>query len=273
MECELGDINVNFQLAGSGKPLLFLHGSVGAHQPWLQTIEPLFEHRAGWKRIYLDLPGHGHTQAPDWLATDDQVLDVLLRFIDRVIPGERFAVAGFSWGGYLAQGIAYQRISEVDGLLLIAPGTHRDDEKKPERTILVRDDALLIELDDLLKELATGALVVQNRRTIDRLQTLSLSFQSIMQDDDNFATRLQSGFSFDIDKLPKPYDKPTLILLGRQDHIVGYRNAWQILENFPRATFALLDQAGHGIAVMEQIQVSQSLINDWLDRVEEGVGE
>ncbi len=273
MECELGDITVNYQLAGSGKPLLFLHGRVGDHQPWLQAIEPLFEHREGWKRIYLDIPGHGHTKAPDWLTTDDQVLDVLLRFIDRVILGERFAMAGFSWGGYLAQGIVYQRLSKVDGLLLIAPGTHRDNEKSPERTILIEDDALLIELDELLKQLATGVLVVQNRRTIDRLQMLSQSFQSILQDDDNFATRLQSGFSFDIDKLPKPYDKPTLFLLGRQDHIVGYRDAWQILENFPRATFAVLDQAGHGIAGMEQIQVSQSLINDWLDRVEEGVGE
>ncbi|HLO18799.1 MAG TPA: alpha/beta hydrolase, partial [Anaerolineales bacterium] len=243
MECELGDITVNYQMVGSGKPLLFLHGSVGDHQPWLQTLEPLFDHRQGWKRIYLDLPGHGPTQAPDWLTTDDQVLDVLLRFIDRVIPSERFVVAGFSWGGYLAQGIVYQRISEVDGLLLIAPGTHRDDEKNPERTVLVKNEELLTELDELLKELATGVLVMQNRRTIDRLQTLSQSFRSIIQDDPDFAARLKQGFSFDMDNLPRPYDKPVLFLLGRQDHIVGYRNAWQILENFPRATFAVLDQA------------------------------
>jgi len=271
MECELGDITLNYQKVGSGKPLLFLHGGVGDHQPWLQALEPLFESRQGWERIYLDLPGHGQTQAPDWLTTDDQVLDILLRFIDQVIPDQRFVVAGFSWGGYVAQGIIYQRFSDVDGLLLIAPGTHREEEPNLERTILAKDEVLVSRLDDLMKELANGVLVVQNQRTIDRLQTLSQSFQSIMKDDTNFAARFQWGFSFDIDKLPKPYDRPTLFLLGRQDHIVSYRNVWQVLENFPRATFAVLDQAGHGITGMEQIQVSQSLINDWIDRVEEGV--
>jgi pimeloyl-ACP methyl ester carboxylesterase len=273
MECELGDITVNYQMVGNGRPLLFLHGSVGDHQPWLQAIELLFEHREGWKRIYLDLPGHGHTHAPDWLTNDDQVLDVVLRFVDRVIPEQHFVVAGFSCGGYLAQGVVYQRFSHVDGLLLIAPSTHRHDEKNPERTILASDDALLSELDELLKELATGVLVVQNRKTIDRLQTLSQSFHAILEDDQDFDTHLESGFAFDLDKLPKPYNKPTLFLLGRQDHIVGYRNAWQILENFPRATFAVLDQAGHGIAGLEQIPLSESLINDWLDRVEEGAEE
>lgn len=269
MECDLGDITVNYRLVGNGIPLLFLHGGVGDPQPWLQAIEPLFERREGWQRIYLDLPGHGQTQAPDWLTTEDQVLDILLRCIDRIIQSKRFVVAGFSWGGYLAQGIIFKRFSDIDGALLIAPGTHRKDEPNPERMILVKDEALVSSLDDLPKEIASGALVVQNRRTIDRLQTLSQSFHSMMQDDPKFAARFKRGFSFDIDKLPKPYDKPTLFLLGRQDHIVGYRNAWQILENFPRATFAVLDQAGHGIALIEQIQVSQSLINDWLDRVEE----
>jgi len=269
MECELGDITIHYQMVGSGRPLLFLHGGVGDHQPWLQAIEPLFEHREGWQRIYLDLPGHGQTHAPDWLATDDQVLEVLLKLIDRVIPGKRLVAAGFSWGGYLAQGILYQRFSDVDGLLLIAPGMHRNDEKNPERTILGRDEALLADLSELLKGIATGVLVVQNQRTIDRLRTLSQSLQSVAQDDADFAARFQMGFPFDIDKLPKPCDKPILFLLGRQDHIVGYRNAWQILENFPRATFAVLDQAGHAVALMEQIQVSQCLISDWLDRVEE----
>src|SRR5258708_23508551 len=138
MECELGDITIHYQMAGSGRPLLFLNGGVGDQHPWLQVIEPLFEHREGWKRIYLDLPGHGQTHAPDWLATNDQVLEVLLRFIDRAIPGNRLVVAGFSWGGYLAQGILYQRLSAIDGLLLIAPSMHRYDEKSPERTIFIR---------------------------------------------------------------------------------------------------------------------------------------
>ena len=58
-----------------------------------------------------------------------------------------------------------------------------------------------------------------------------------------------------------------LFLLGRQDSVVGYRDAWKIIENYPRATFAILDRAGH-ILQIEQEELFNSLTNDWLDRVE-----
>ena len=50
----------------------------------------------GWKRIYLDLPGHGRTPGKDWITNQDGMLDVVLDFIDAVIPGQRFVVAGAS---------------------------------------------------------------------------------------------------------------------------------------------------------------------------------
>jgi len=63
------------------------------------------------------------------------------------------------------------------------------------------------------------------------------------------------------------FTKPTLFLLGRQDSAVGYRDAWKIIENYPRATFAILDTAGH-ILQIEQEEMFNSLTNDWLNRVE-----
>ena len=58
-------------------------------------------------------------------------------------------------------------------------------------------------------------------------------------------------------------------LLGRQDHIVGYRDQWDIIDNYPRATFVVLDRAGHGAAPVEQYELCQALMSEWLDRVEE----
>ena len=64
------------------------------------------------------------------------------------------------------------------------------------------------------------------------------------------------------------FDKPALFLLGRQDSHVGYQDAIQILEGYPRATLAVLDRAGHALGV-EQEGLFHALINEWLDRVEE----
>jgi pimeloyl-ACP methyl ester carboxylesterase len=85
-----------------------------------------------------------------------------------------------------------------------------------------------------------------------------------------FLERVEANyrFSFDVDKLPEPCAAPTLIVTGRQDANCGYRGAWDLLDNFPRATFAVLDRAGHALP-MEQKALYHALLSEWLDRVEE----
>jgi pimeloyl-ACP methyl ester carboxylesterase len=64
------------------------------------------------------------------------------------------------------------------------------------------------------------------------------------------------------------FNAPTLIIVGRQDTRVGYEQAWILAQRYPRATFALLDRAGHELPVGNQ-ELFAALVNDWLDRVEE----
>jgi pimeloyl-ACP methyl ester carboxylesterase len=78
----------------------------------------------------------------------------------------------------------------------------------------------------------------------------------------------QLTFSFDPDHPSRTFEKPTLILTGRQDAHVGYRDTFDIIELYPRATLAVLDRAGHALGV-EQESLFHVLINEWLDRVEE----
>ena len=68
---------------------------------------------------------------------------------------------------------------------------------------------------------------------------------------------------------PVPFDSPTLILTARQDQIVGYRDIWDLMDSSPRATFAVLDRAGHFLPI-EQEGLCPALLREWLDRVEEG---
>jgi pimeloyl-ACP methyl ester carboxylesterase len=77
-----------------------------------------------------------------------------------------------------------------------------------------------------------------------------------------------SQFSFEINNVVPPFSKPTLIVVGRQDSVVGYRDAWDVIENFPRATFAVLDYAGHAIGFGERDTIFMALVNDWIDRLE-----
>lgn len=167
-------------------------------------MEPLFAKQSGWRRLYLDLPGMGQTPGKEPIKSTDDILDVIVDFIDAVIPEQQFLLAGVSYGGYLSQGVLHRKFEQV------------------------ADEAFL---------------------------------QKISQ---------RYSCSFDVGKLPQPFARPVVLLTGRQDHIAGYRDAWSLLENYPRGTFAVLDRAGHNVQI-EQPQIFQALVGEWLDRVRESM--
>ncbi len=273
MDCELSDITVFYELFGEGRPIIMLHGWSLNHRSLQSDLEPLFGQRNGWKRIYLDLPGHGRTPGRDWITNQDKMLDVVLQFIDKVIPGQRFVVAGSSAGAYLARGIAYHKSELLDGLLLEVPMIIADDAKRrlPAHIALVRDPVLIAGLEPGDAEVITQLAVVQSRKWVDALRVFSDPADGTGDQECQARIRENPGnyaFTFDVDAIPKPCPAPALIVTGRQDASVGYRDAWGIIENYPRGTFAVLDRAGHGLSI-EQEELYHALFNEWLDRVEE----
>jgi len=75
------------------------------------------------------------------------------------------------------------------------------------------------------------------------------------------------GGSFPL-SAPGGFDKPALVLVGRQDDVLGYADQWSEYGRWPRATFAVLDSAGH-LLPLEQAALTDALVADWLDRVEQ----
>jgi pimeloyl-ACP methyl ester carboxylesterase len=271
MECRLHRITVHYEVRGEGRPFLALHGWPLDHRATVGAFEPIFERRQRWRRIYPDLPGMGKTEGPEWLVTQDQVLDVLTDFIERVIPRERFAVAGFSYGALLAQGLVHRLADRMDGLLLLVPSMGPEETRDlPSHQVLLRKP---INFEDVADENITGFKNLAVVQTQEHLEAWKRDIiPGLRAADDEFLGRLRKNyaFSFDIAALSEPFTKPALFLHGRQDNVCGYRDAWKVLENYPRATYVVLDRAGHSLH-MEQRALFEALTSEWLDRVEEAV--
>ncbi len=266
MICNLGDLAIYYETHGSGRPMVMLPGRPSDHRVMARFMEPVFAQREGWLRIYPDLPGTGRTPSADRLATHDAMLEAVLAFIDKVIPGQRFVLAGLSYGGYLARGVVYHRAASIDGLMLCAPQVKADpaEAQLPPRTAIVEDPTIAVELGPI-----SNLMVVQSPRAAEAVREL---LAEVRIADHPFNDRLEGAdpFSFDVDRLPTPFGAPTLIVTARQDDLCGYRDAWERLSNYPRATFAVLDRAGHFVNI-EQDALCQALMREWLDRVEERV--
>jgi pimeloyl-ACP methyl ester carboxylesterase len=269
MRCELDNLWINYETRGEGRPIVLLHGWPLDHHHMMHDLEPQFQQRHGWKRLYLDLPGMGQTPGPDWLTTQDQMLDAVLAFIDAVVPGERFVLVGTSYGGLLARGVIARRAPQVDGMLLIVPLIQTDPAKQhlPAKTVLVANPALLARLAPEEAADVAGIGVVQDEALVATLRRLGPAGRMA---DQAFLARLDQtpGLSFDVDDLAEPFPAPVLIVTGRQDHWCGYRDAWELLERYPRATFAVLDRGGHALGATQE-ELIGALTSDWLDRVEE----
>ena len=271
MECRLDNITVYYEEYGEGKPVIMLHGYYPDHRLMSGCMEPVFLKRKGYRRIYIDLPGMGRTKGEPFINSADRLLEVVLDFIDRVIPGESFLITGESYGGYLARGVLYRMPERVDGMFLLCPTIIAEHKKRnvPAHTVLVSDLSLLSALSREDADEFESMAVVQNAEIWHRYEKEIYSGVKIA--DAAFLEKLRSEnflFSFDVDILKAEYMKPVLFLLGKQDASVGYKDAWDILDNYPRAAFAVLDRAGHNLQ-LEQVELFNALTNEWLDRVEE----
>ena len=249
MQCDLDNATIDYEEHGAGKPILFLHGWTMDRRLEVADYERLFSVRDGWRRIYPDLPGMGRSIAKPGLDCQDDVLAVLLAFIERVLPGERFVLAGTSLGGYLARAVAVKLRPRVRGLLLRVPAVIADTAKRtlPAAGLATLSDAY----EDKMRTLVQPA--------IDATAPL---IHEIKADPARYA------LSFELAAAEKGFIAPTLILTGRQDTTVGYRDAWDILESYPRATFAAIDQADHAWPV-EEPGLFDALVDDWLRRIEQ----
>jgi len=269
MECKIKDISINYEIIGEGKPIIMLHGYYVDHRVMTGCMEPVLSDKEGYKRIYMDLPGMGKSESAEWVNSSDNMLDIVIDFIDKIIPNENFLLVGESYGGYLSRGVIHKMADRVDGVLLICPVIIAEYNKRnvPAHVVLVKDNELLSKLTSEEAEDFNSGAVVQNEKIYERYENEIMAGVKIA--DSKFLQSLQQNcyaFSFDVDKLDNKFDKPALLLLGKQDNCVGYKDTWDILENYPRATFAVIDKAGHSLQI-EQSEILNLLANEWLVRV------
>lgn len=273
MQYDFDSATIHYDIRGEGRPIVLIHGWTMDHKVEQADLEPIFDARNGWRRIYFDLPGMGRSAAKASLRSQDDMLEAVLAFIDHAVPDGRFVLAGTSGGAYLARAVAVKRRARVAGLLLRMPAVIADTTKRtlPPQQPLVRNSALMASLDPDERLRLADALVQspsyleaygRRRRTLvePAIQAASPLVVEMRADPARYE------FSFDLRAMEKTFSEPTLIITGRQDPVVGYRDAWDILESYPRASFVVLDRADHGWPI-ERPDLLAALVDDWLARI------
>ncbi len=270
MQCRVRDLDVYCEVFGEGRPIVSVHGMGVDSRTMKGCMEPVLADRSdAWKRIYFDLPGMGRTKGADWIRNSDDMAQFVLDVIDEVVGEEPFAIVGESYGGYLARAVVRRRPTQVLGVLLICPLVIvADDQRDTAPLTVLHRDRRIEGVDAEETDFANLFLTNQTPEIWQRFRDEMLV--GFTCGDNEFESRIRAdgayAFAADVDATAVSFERPALILAGRQDCLVGYRDAWKLLDNYPRASFAVLDMAGHALQI-EQPELFRALVGEWLHRV------
>jgi pimeloyl-ACP methyl ester carboxylesterase len=257
MDCVINGVSIHYVEHGTGVPLVALHGAGVDHRELQAAVEPIVRH-TDHRRIYLDLPGMGRSTA-DGLSSNGDVVKLLGDVVGRLAEGPALLL-GHSYGAYLARGVAAQRPDLLSGLALFCP-VAEGAEGLPDQEALVQDADAYDELDPAQRAGFDGYFVVRTRETARRYRDHVAPGATLV--DEEALTRIFGSWSLDLGS--QTFGKPTLIAAGRRDSVVGCTGAAALLERYPRASLAVVEDAGHAL-LHERPDVLTGLVSDWLDR-------
>lgn len=269
--------NLSWHSIGDGIPILFIHGWEMNRLYESSDFEPIFDSIPGFRRIYVDLPGMGSTPANGIKSIDD-IFSRLVYFVETVIGKDRFLLAGSSCGGALAIGLSHRFRSQIDGLLLRVPLVESDNSKRDLDLFkpIISNPELISHLSPQEKN-DLGNVLIQTPEYLSKLrQKMNITvLPAIRASDSGILGRIRSDKQ--LYQLSTKYhsntDKflaPTLVICGRQDDDVGYRDSIHLLKQYPRATFAVLDRETHALPLDDQ-GLFKALVLNWIYRVNEWI--
>jgi pimeloyl-ACP methyl ester carboxylesterase len=112
----IAGIDLDIAEAGSGPPLLMLHGASG-FDPRQTVNELLAQHR---RLICPSHPGFGASSLPDWLDSVDDIAHVYLELMDR-LELDTVELVGCSLGGWIGAEMATKAPARFSKLVMVGP--------------------------------------------------------------------------------------------------------------------------------------------------------
>ncbi len=250
---------IEVQQAGTGIPLLMIHGSGGGHDQGMAWSEPLTRH--GVRVIAMSRFGYLRTPRPADASPEAQA-DAHVCLLD-ALGITKSAVMGVSAGGASALQTALRHPGRVSALVLIVPIAYKpgsvadsarpvSDEKDAWLLRLLGSDflywsALQLARDPLFRHvLATPPEQIHAASAAERARVNALAERVLpvsaralgLRDDTRLGKRLGPAAL-------QTVRAPTLVVSARDDGFGTYAAAQYTASHIPGATFLGFDDGGH----------------------------
>jgi 4,5:9,10-diseco-3-hydroxy-5,9,17-trioxoandrosta-1(10),2-diene-4-oate hydrolase len=261
-------MKVHYQRAGTGRPLLLLHGLVGSAKNWRRNISFLSRD----SNVYaIDLFNMGESdRIPGLNAGLEATADRLAASMD-ALGLEEADIAGHSHGGAIAMMFAARHPDRVRRLILFAPANPFCDLGNQlirfyqTRTGIWFARRIPI-LPRMLKATALSRMYGDpSRVTLGSLEgyTEGLHIPGTIDHVLQVVQRWFVDMGLLRSALTGLASKPTLLIWGDRDRAVGLNSGRELQRTLPHSSLLVLPGVGH-IAFEEMPDVCNQAMRDWL---------
>jgi pimeloyl-ACP methyl ester carboxylesterase len=235
--CLFKNETVTFYDKGKGKAVVLLHGFLGSHKIWEQTIENL---STSYRVIAIDLPGHGGTANFGYAHLMAKCVKAVMDHLRL----KKYVLVGQSMGGYVSLAFADLFPDHVRGLCLYHSTAFADSEEKK-------------------KDRLRAINAVKSNRGIYTKNTIRNLFATknlkYLKHEISFATGIARQTSrrgiiaalhgmkdrFRRDIILGLVDYPIMMVIGEHDNVLPYEQLLEQSETIRNKTVLYLEHDGH----------------------------
>lgn len=239
----VNDIDIAYEIDGTGEPLLMIMGITGSKYHWL-GFEKQF--RLDYMTVRFDNRGVGETSAPEPPYPIKQMAADAAGLLD-ALSIDRAHVFGVSMGGMIAQELALGWPDRVRSLVLGC--THFGGMKQIHPPLEVQERAFMIAgkgaqraMQDILSVNLTPRFMAERPDVVEHLTKYGLENRMKRE---GLAGQLYAVSDHDTAGRLGAIKTPVLVIAGDQDELIPPRNSVEIAGLIPQARLTLLPGIGH----------------------------
>lgn len=253
----INDIQMAYTDAGSGDPVVLIHGYPFNRTLWTEQVEAL---SSSYRVIAPDLRGFGESDSSQGPATMNRMAQDVARLMDQLeIP--RAVIGGLSMGGYVVLAFYKYFASRVRALILADTRAQADSDEAKQTRAQQAEKALAEGMagiaDAMLPKLLTPETVSKVPDIVMRVRDMMLKTKP------EGAAAALLGMAEREDQTPflSQISSPALILVGAEDAITPVADSEKMHSLIAGSRLVVLEHAGHVSNLERTAQFNEALLD------------
>ena len=258
----INDINLAYTEAGSGPPIVLIHGYPFNRSLWTEQAEAL---RSKYRVVTPDLRGFGESDSSAGPATMTRMAEDVATLMDE-LGIDQAVIGGLSMGGYVALAFARMFPARLKALVLADTRAQADTEEGKQTRFQQAEKATSEGMagiaDAMLPKLLTPETVSKRPELVKRVRDMMLKTKP----EGAAGALLGMAERDDQTEFISSILVPTLILVGREDAITPVADSEKMQSRIEGSRLVVIENAGH-VSNLEQTEQFNDALLGFLSTV------